>query len=151
MESQRVKDILPAVIGNIQSYNNTTDKKTKHAIRYGMRRLIQYATEAEPKIISQRALSICQSKGIDWTKLKKNVPSGIKGKPAVLGDHSEPLMELVWSIYRAEEAQIEQILIDYPPICWITREEDDTLNRNGFKNKRPGGWKKIYDQCGIVL
>jgi hypothetical protein len=39
----------------------------------------------------------------------------------------------------------------YSGVCWITRDEDDELNRRGYKSKRPGGSLDCYARCGIKV
>lgn len=151
MKQTNIDIILPAVISNIESYNNTENKDMKYVLRYGLRRMIQYWSEVEEHSISEAAYKICQERGIDWTKLKKNVKGDVVGKPAVLGDHTKPLMSFIYQLYEVDTKYIRLLLLMYPPICWITRDENNVLNRNKYKNKRPGGWKKCYSECGIIV
>jgi hypothetical protein len=39
----------------------------------------------------------------------------------------------------------------YGALCWVTREEDDKLNQNGFRHTRPNGWYECYKQVGIEV
>ncbi len=34
---------------------------------------------------------------------------------------------------------------------WITQEENERLNKAGFRCKRPGGWMAAYNQVGIKI
>ena len=34
-------------------------------------------------------------------------------------------------------------------VCWITREEDNILNKSGFRSNREEGWEAVYEKCGI--
>ena len=34
-------------------------------------------------------------------------------------------------------------------VAWITRAEDACLDKNEYKDSRPGGWRKCYKECGI--
>ena len=151
MKSTRINDILPAVIGNITAHNATQDETTRTFLRYGLRRLIQYWTEAEDKVISTKALSVCVDLGIDWTKLTKGVKGKKKGSPIILGEHPYPLMEFVRDLYNTPQEDIKEKLESYPPICWVTRSEDNRLNREGYRSNRPEGWEKTYQICGIQI
>jgi len=151
MKENNIDAILPAVISNIETYKATDNEDMKYVLRYALRRMIQYWSEVEEHTISEAAYAICQERGIDWTKLKKNVPGLVKGKPDVLGDHTKPLMMFIYQLYQVETKYVRMLLLMYPPICWITRDEDNLLNKNKFRHKRPGGWKKCYEKCGIIV
>ena len=34
-------------------------------------------------------------------------------------------------------------------VCWITREEDNRLNKSGFRSNREDGWQVVYEKCNI--
>ena len=40
---------------------------------------------------------------------------------------------------------------NYSGVCWITRQEDDLLNKNKFRNNRNGKWEKCYEKCNIKI
>lgn len=42
-------------------------------------------------------------------------------------------------------------IIEKVDIAWILKSEDEVLNHNGFKNKRPDNPLEAYEQCGIKL
>ena len=49
------------------------------------------------------------------------------------------------------QAAVRRWMQSYSGVCWITREEDDELNRKGYKSVRPGGWFECYTRCGIKV
>ena len=70
-------------------------------------------------------------------------------KPALVLEHATPVKEIKDCILTLDSIKdIENALKEQSCLCWITREEDDRLNKK-YKSKRPNGWKRCYDECGI--
>ena len=63
-------------------------------------------------------------------------------------EHSNPLLELVNRIFIGKE-NIKSILEHDLTTTWVTKEENDELNKN-CKSSRPGGWRLCYEKCNIV-
>jgi hypothetical protein len=131
------------------------DPKDKRAadVRQGLRRHIQYYTNHTPWIYSVKAKQHCESLGVDIDKLPKDkvgrIVGGTKSKPALLGEHTTPIIEFISLLISSPIGDIRSLLENYSPVCWVTREEDNVLNKNGFSRKRPNGWKECYESCGI--
>jgi len=129
-------------------------KNLRSKIKQGVRRNIQYWTDSHKPIYSQDALSLCQSKGLDITKIpmygaRKKV-GGEKNHPNILPEHTTPINEVIEMLVDSPEDQYFTILLNYSPVCWVTREEDNQLRINKFAKNRPGGWLECYRFCGIV-
>ena len=74
-----------------------------------------------------------------------------KGKSKLVYEHTTPISEFFYDLTTCNNlSEIEEKLDNYSGICWITREEDDRLTKN-YRAKRPGGWRKCYNECGIQL
>ena len=71
-------------------------------------------------------------------------------KSKLAWEHTTPLSEFLKTIIKAEsQEQLAKEMNNYSGVCWILREEDNELIRQGFQSKRPGGWEACYEKCGI--
>jgi len=133
---------------------NYKDKRAA-SVRQGVRRNIQYYTDNTKWIYSLNAKNYCDSLGLDINNLPKyrvgKLVGGTKNKPALLGEHTTPITELIKILINSPIENIKDILESYSPVCWITRDEDNMLNSKGYSRKRPNGWKKCYEECGIIF
>lgn len=65
-------------------------------------------------------------------------------------EHTTPVGECIVNLVKSESLEdIKNIMKNYSGVCVLTREEDNCLNKNGFRRKRKDGWKMAYDKCGI--
>jgi len=150
-------EILPSVSQMIESIKTCKDKTTKSVLRKSLRRLLQYSSECGKYTYSMGAKSLCENKGIDIHKLNRTHPNTkllskeTPNKPIMLLEHPYPLSEFMDDLMKTPKELLLVSLMKYPPLVWITRQENDLLNSNGFNRKRPGGWKKCYEKCEIIL
>jgi hypothetical protein len=99
---------------------------------------------------------------VDQLLLKKQIKSpseifdfGWKDRKLLnaMYEHTTPVKELkeslIWHVTNKEEA--EEYLINNAIICWMTYEENRKLDANGFKSKRPGGWRNCYEISGVLV
>jgi hypothetical protein len=131
------------------------DKKDprRSNVKQGVRRQIQYYTLLQPYIYSKAAKEFCDNISVDIIKLPKIKQSllvgGEKGKPNILGDHTTPISELIEIMIQHPISDCQYLLENYSPVCWITREENQRLNKMKFAVKRPNGWETCYQLCEI--
>jgi hypothetical protein len=97
--------------------------------------------------ISEEALKICKVEnpyGINYSGRKKT---------GCYYEHSTPIRilrdYLLNNDLTAEE--VSQYMAENSTVTWITPEENDKLNAAGYNNKRPGGWRKCYEELGIKI
>jgi len=118
-------------------------------------REIQYYFDMLPNIISKAALDFCNENKIDWTKLPnynyRKVVGGQLNKPNLIAEHATPKSVLLSMLIEADVSEWDNLIEEHSVVCWITREENNRLEKSGYRQKRPGGWKKCYELCGIVL
>ena len=110
------------------------------------------------KFVSQKALDLFSeikpnSNPFDFRWEERNIlGADSPRKPKIVWEHSLPVGQFIKELAQIETFELFQCeFLAYPGVCWITREEDDRLNSAGFKNHRPGGYLKCYDQCGIQI
>jgi hypothetical protein len=74
-------------------------------------------------------------------------------KPKIVWEHTIPVGQFIKEMANEcfSEEDVCKKIQTYPGACWITRQEDDLLNSNGYKNSRPGGFDKCYLDCGIEV
>lgn len=126
------------------------------AVRQGIRRQIQYLTEIEEKFLySEKAYDLAKKTGLDIQTISRkggtNRVGGEKNKPALIPEHTTPIKVVIDRMIEEPLENIRQILENYSPICWVTREEDDSLRKLGFSQVRPNGWQNCYEQAGIKI
>ena len=49
------------------------------------------------------------------------------------------------------QEELKEAMSNHTGVCWITREEDDRLNKSGFRSKREEGWQAVYEKCDIKV
>lgn len=154
---QDINYFLPSIRELLEGIRNCNDNNTKLILRRGLRRLLQYISEAGRYTYSIAAKDLCDKKNIDIHKLSRTRPntktlsSNIPNRPILLLEHPNPLGYFIDELINTPNDLLLGTLMNYPPLIWITRDEDDKLNSKGFNRVRPGGWKKCYDECEIIL
>ncbi len=132
-----------------------TDKKYKGSLRKSLRRMIQHLSDLQPILCSVEAKKILDEKGLDPNKLSRyNIGKKVGGRPNrpnLLPEHTTPIKELMDLLSESPIDQTRTILESYSPTCWVTVQENDRLNKAGYKMKRPGGWKVCYEKCEIFF
>jgi hypothetical protein len=146
----------PAIFQGLRSLKTTPKGKRRTALKEFVGRGIRYYTEQMGvRRYSQKALEFCESRGIDIKTLPlrdySKIVGGEPNKPNLVLEHPLPIGQFIEKMLMTDEKDWEFKFFLYPGVCWITRDEDNILNSNGFKNKRPEGWKNCYDMCGIKL
>ena len=71
-------------------------------------------------------------------------------KKALTREHVVPISVLIERL-KDWNAPISEILDGCMDVCLITAEEDAALSKAGFRQKRPGGWRQCYRECGIEV
>lgn len=118
----------------------------KHIIDRVLRRLVDIQ---KPIYVSKAALAKAKKMGIDLKKLTWHAqPDVDPGRTIFHLEHCHPLSELSNRIICGETFDV---IRKDNFTAWILKSEDNKLNKNGFRNKRPGGWKKCYKICGIEV
>lgn len=73
-------------------------------------------------------------------------------KNIAVWEHTIPIRELREKIITcSSESELELLIINYPGIAWITRDEDVRLTKLKFRDSRPNGFLKCYELAEIEL
>ena len=140
-----------AIYDAIQSYKRRVNKYGEDNCKESKKRLSElirgldgirganYASEALMSITP-----VSNPIGMRWNKRKE-----IGG----LMEHCHPVVEIRTHLIENDltmEETIDYLWNDYA-VCWITYEEDAKLRELKYTTKRPGGWRKCYEEAGIKL
>jgi hypothetical protein len=145
---------------NLITESVTFLKKTKakslhqNNAKRALNRLLRAWTDYPPAYVSEKALLLFQAKGINpFSATRKDSrifnSKGDNKKSLIVFEHTTPIDELNKLLVSVETSKIEEVLLNYSGVCWITREEDDRLNQNNFRKHRNGNWAKAYSSLGI--
>ena len=151
---------LPVIHSYVKSYQEVKEPFLKKKLKEGLKDTLKKWTDQPVKMVSQSVLEKASQMSppinpydLMYTDRKKlgMVESGDKlPKSWLVWEHSTPLNELYQNLVECRSLEeIKDVLSNYSGVCWISRDEDNQLNKNGFRSTRPGGWKECYKQCGI--
>tara|TARA_B100002051_G_C16356856_1_gene449104 strand:+ start:61 stop:576 length:516 start_codon:yes stop_codon:yes gene_type:complete len=141
----------------VEQYNNTYDeigsrlKESAHTMLRNWCKLqmpLLYSDAAWEMVNSGR--NYFEDPGLSWHSINGYGKDG-KGRSNLVFEHTTPIAEFFNELLTCK-SQIEVLdkLDSYSGICWITREEKDRLTKK-YHHKRPGGWRKCYEDCGIIV
>jgi hypothetical protein len=73
-------------------------------------------------------------------------------KNIAVWEHTIPIKQLRENIIKCtSDFELETLIINYPGIAWITREEDMRLTKLKFRDSRPNGFLDCYKLADIDL
>jgi len=164
LNMKKEHDILfkPIIWAYIKEYNKAGDAHVKKKLKEGLKDTLKKWSDQKVKMISKSVYHRAQTKypEIDpfelmWpqrNKMGKVKYEGKNPKSWLVWEHTTPLAELFETLIKCtSETDVSKTMKNYSGVCWISRKEDDLLNKNKYRSKRPGGWKKCYKECGIYL
>ena len=140
-----------AIYDAVQSYKRRSIKYGEDNCKQSKKRLSElirgldgirganYASEALLK-----STQVSNPIGLKWDKRKL-----VGG----LFEHCHPVVEIRTYLLENDltlEETIDYLWKDYA-VCWITYEEDAKLRELKYTTKRPGGWRKCYEEAGIKI
>ena len=147
------RGFLPFIRSGVEQYLEADDQRAKRKLKEGIKTLIMKWTDRPVEMVSEEAMRIAQSVGLDafdllWPQRNK-AGRDTKGKSLLVWEHTTPVEEL-FQQFVTDPENLEKHMADYSGVCWISREENDKLDKK-FRSKRPGGWRKVYDSLGIKV
>lgn len=146
---------MPVLWAYIQQLRQATHPHTRMKLREGLKDALKKWTDTPVKMASEAAAALakdCQKDifGLLWSD--RHRCGGEAGRSKILWEHTTPLNEAFETLAAcADETEVRLWMQSYSGVCWITREEDNELNRRGYKSRRPGGWLDCYTRCGIKV
>ncbi len=83
---------------------------------------------------------------LSWQKWQK-----LANKKIITQEHVNPLTKMARDILTTKMSSKEiKSLLKEKVVVWITKEENERLNKK-YKNNRPNGWRKCYKELGINI
>lgn len=149
------KDFAPLIWMAVECHNKATDAYSKKKLKEALKDCLKKWSDQPVKMISESVYQLGIKNNINpfdlmWTNRYVFDKNAVKA--SIVWEHTTPLNEFYQTLVKCKsQADIELELAKYSGVCWITREEDDRLNKNKFRANRPGGWKKCYDKCEIKI
>ena len=140
----------------IQQYNSAQDLFVKKKLKEALKDTIKKMTDQKVTMVSEAVMDECKKVGVDafellWTQ-RNILGQDENNKSLLLWEHSTPIGEFFGTLIKCEnEDMVTDKIENYSGVCWLMRHEDNMLNERGFRASRPGGWEKIYNQCGIKI
>ncbi len=150
-----VTNTLAELVTLYHSTNDETEQKwVKHLIQLGCRKLEDFIT---PRV-SIKAKETADKMGVGdlsqygWSeqKSKMNDPD----RSVFHFEHVVTVSDLVERLLKlGSNPSFDSVksVIGKADVAWILKSEDEVLNQNGFKSKRPDNPLEAYEQCGIEL
>lgn len=154
--TEHTKLFLPIVWNYVKQYNIAKDPFIKKKLKEGLKDTLKKMTDQKVNMVSDAVIIACDKINVDpfellWTK-RNILGRDENGKSLLLWEHTTPLAEFFESLVNYKtEREFYETIENYSGVCWITREEDNRLNKSGFKSKREDGWQAAYEQCGIKV
>ena len=153
---------IPVIWQYIQSYNKATDICAKKKLKEGLKDSLKKWSDQPVKMVSKKVFERCNQKSpsinpfnLEWMDRfllnDKSFDKDIK-KSWLVWEHTTPLNEFFKILINCKnEIEVQVALNGYSGVCWISREEDNCLNKMKYRSHRPGGWLKCYNECGIEV
>ena len=136
----------------VQQYNSTEVNHSRKKLKEALKDTLKKMTDWPVYLVSQSVLDLCNEKGINPFHLlwpQRNILGKYEGKSMLVWEHTTPLSQFFETLVSCNSIEeVGRAIENYSGVCWITREEDNRLNKI-FKQKRPNGWQSAYKQCGI--
>lgn len=156
--------LIISFIDIIYSYVDSIHKSSKEnhkPLKGGLDMALRIVTGSHVSFVSEKVLDYLNENSIElnpfdliWEERHKMGLVTINNRKYSMAvwEHTIPIKEFRESLLRKEDRdEIIEILLGYPGVAWISREEDMKLTHLGFQTKRPGGFLNCYDQAGIKL
>lgn len=142
----------------VQQYQNAKQPFLRKKLKEALKRTIYKWTDLPPRFVSTEVLRLFEEQGINKDPFamiypdRKTLGRDENGRTIMLWEHTTTNHETYQTFVKCQSIEeLKQAMDNHTGVCWITREEDNRLNKNGFRSSREGGWQKAYDQCGIKI
>ena len=148
------KDWTDLIYSNLKLLKACNQKNPHYRnAKRALNRLLRAWTDYPANYVSENCLKIFRKAKIDVAKLDRRhtliLGRNKENKSKIVFEHSTPINDLIAVLINTNTLEdVNIVLKNYSGVCWITREEDDFLNKK-FKNTRNGNWEKCYEDCKI--
>lgn len=150
------KDWTDLIYSNLKLLKACNQKNPHYRnVKRALNRLLRAWTDYPANYVSQNCLKMFRKAKIDVASIDRRhtliLGRNKENKSKIVFEHSTPINDLIAVLINTNTLQdVNIVLKNYSGVCWITREEDDILNKNKFKNTRNGNWAKSYENCEII-
>ena len=152
------EQFLPIMWVFVKSYQASKNDFLKKKIKEALKRTIYKWTDLPPKYVSTEIIRLFEENGIEEDPFSLIYPDrtilgrDIDGKTIMLWEHTTTNHETYQSFVKCQsQSELEEVMLSHTGVCWITREEDNRLNKGGFRSSREAGWKETYAKCNIQI
>ena len=152
------EQFLPIMWVFVKSYQASKNDFLKKKIKEALKRTIYKWTDLPPKYVSTEIIRLFEENGIKEDPFSLIYPDrtilgrDIDGKTIMLWEHTTTNHETYQSFVKCQsQSELEEVMLSHTGVCWITREEDNRLNKGGFRSSREAGWKETYAKCNIQV
>lgn len=154
--TQQDSEFLPVIWSLVQAHNSSVNDFSKRKLKEALKDVIKKWTDQPVSMVSKKVMELATENNknpfdIMWPK-RKIFGVDSDGKSLLLWEHTTPIGELYITLTECNTLdEVKSVMSNYSGVCWITRDEDNMLNSSGYRSKRPGGWLKCYEECGIEI
>lgn len=136
----------------VEQYHSTEVPHSKKKLKEALKDSLKKMTDWPVSKVSKSVMALCHKEGIDPFQImwpQRNILGKHENKSLLVWEHTTPLSEFFETLISCKsQAEVGVEIENYSGVCWITREEDNRLNKV-FKQNRRNGWYSAYQQCGI--
>ena len=150
------EQFLPIMWAFVQSYQASKNDFLKKKIKEALKRTIYKWTDLPPKYVSTEIIRLFEENGIEEDPFnliytdRKMSGRDEDGKTIMLWEHTTTNHETYQTFVKCQsQEELKEAMSNHTGVCWITREEDNILNKSGFRSNREEGWEAVYEKCGI--
>jgi hypothetical protein len=157
MEDESIRLFAPVIWAYVESLRKVKNKDVTKNLKGGLKTTLQKWTDQPVKMVSNKVWDECQNHTTKTDPFEllyedRNKLGKVDGKLRLVWEHTTPLSKFYDVLIKCENIEdVIEELKNYTGVCWISREEDNLLNKKGYRDKRPGGWEKCYKECGIEV
>jgi hypothetical protein len=156
----QVLDILPqarVLFSLSQEFQNTENTYYKQIFLNQAQLVLREWTNRPPQYVSEKVLQrfLTLAPNINPYNIHRHGKKQLRGKNVSINisdlvwEHTTPVNYVIKKIMEADDLeQVVDALNQFTGICWVTKEEDQCLDKSGFRRERPD-WKKAYQNCNI--
>lgn len=156
LSRQEHDDSFAPVVWSFVRQFKKAEGRTKSKLREGLCVTLQKWTDYPVSMISEevarKALSLDVESPFQMLWPDKNKFGVVGRKSFLVFEHTTPIRAAAGELLECNsEQEVRDYMNVYSGVCWITREEDDRLTREGFRSIRSAGWQACYERCGIRI
>ena len=130
------KDWTDLIYSNLKLLKACNQKNPHYRnAKRALNRLLRAWTDYPANYVSENCLKIFRKAKIDVAKLDRRhtliLGRNKENKSKIVFEHSTPINDLIAVLINTNTLEdVNIVLKNYSGVCWITREEDDILNKN---------------------